>query len=240
MHVAAGEGNGPHTCFGNEDYYNGLLSAVAILLSLVHRERTGRGRVVETPQLHSSVLATSEHFVHDGRVVPGFGVLDHEQMGWSEGFRAYQCLEGWLAVACATDAELAALRATVLGPDDTEVEYALFGRSATEWVEVLRAAGVPCEVIREDAFLKPFLLDDANVAAGLSVEYEHPVHGRARVIGEIVHLHRTSSRPRRRSPLLGEDSVGVLLELGLDPAVVDDLVGRGVVVVTPVPAPVGG
>src|SRR5829696_8628343 len=48
---ASGEGNPPMQTFGNEDYYNGQLNAIGMLLALVHKARTGEGQHVECAQL---------------------------------------------------------------------------------------------------------------------------------------------------------------------------------------------
>jgi crotonobetainyl-CoA:carnitine CoA-transferase CaiB-like acyl-CoA transferase len=229
MHIAAGPGNVPHTCFGNEDYYNGLLSAVAQLLALVHRERTGEGQTVETPQLHSSILVTSEHVVVDGIVRSMLPVLDPTQSFWDVGLGLYQCLEGWICVACRTATELASFGAVVGALVSDAVVDEMYGRTATEWSDVLRAAGVPCEVVREDAWLRPFLCDEGALDAGLAVEIEHPIHGRARVIGELFHLQAHPARARRRAPMLGEQTVELLAELGVPVGSVDALADRGVV-----------
>jgi crotonobetainyl-CoA:carnitine CoA-transferase CaiB-like acyl-CoA transferase len=222
MHLSAGEGNGPHTGFGNEDYYNGLLSATSILLALVHRERTGRAQYVESPQLHSSVLVTSEWYRRDGELCSTLPTLDHDQTGWGPFYRLYQCLEGWLCVAAVRDAEADALLATVL-PDGVDREApdvaerltdALFGDTAAAWTERLRSAGVPCEVVREDSWLRAVLHDDRFVAAGRVNEIEHPLHGRARVIGQLFHLDSHPGIRRGRSPLLGEHTDELLVELG--------------------------
>jgi crotonobetainyl-CoA:carnitine CoA-transferase CaiB-like acyl-CoA transferase len=243
-HIAAGEGNEPHSSFGNEDYYNGLLSATALLLALVHRERTGRGQYVESPQVHSSVITTSEWFLRDGVPVSALPVLDHEQMGWGPTWRVYQCLSGWLAVACASEAQTAALRSATGVPPSADADPealaaaltdAFFGAPAADWIGRLRGKGVPCEVVREDAWLAEFLLDDDNVKAGRSLEIEHPLHGRARAIGALVHLRDRPVPAGGRSPLLGEHSADVVRELGFGESEVAQLLADGTLRMTPVP-----
>ena len=115
--IGAGVGNRPHATFGNEDYYNGLLGACACLLAVVHRERTGEGQDVESPQLHSSVFTTSEYYKAGGEyrsVIPRVG---RGLYGWSTGYRLYQCLDDWLCVTCTEDEQVAALARAVLPPD---------------------------------------------------------------------------------------------------------------------------
>lgn len=237
MHLAAGDGNEPHGSFGNEDYYAGLLSATGILLALVHRERTAIGQYVETPQLHASTFATSEHYLIGDEIQSSLPALDSTQSGYRAGYRVYQCLIGWLCVACQNDEQAAAFADAVLGGDPGAVSddelvarftNELYGRTADDWKALLAKAGVPCEVVREDAFLHEYLLDDRNIETGRAVELDHPLHGRVRVIGELVHLRNRPWTGRRRAPLLGEHTTEVLSELGLTAGEIAELIANGV------------
>jgi crotonobetainyl-CoA:carnitine CoA-transferase CaiB-like acyl-CoA transferase len=239
MQLAAGPGNEPHVCFGNEDYYNGLLSAAGIILGLVHRERTGTGQSIETPQLHSSVLVTSEWYKRHGELRSTLPTLDHEQTGWGPFYRVYQCLEGWLCVACGSDDQADDLVRQVLGEDASaavaeepigeRLAYEFYGQPAPEWETQLRAAGVPCEVVLEESWLHEFLGDDANLATGRAQEIDHPTHGRARTIGQIFRLASLPVLARPRSPMLGEHSREVLHEIGFDDERVEGLIQHGTV-----------
>jgi crotonobetainyl-CoA:carnitine CoA-transferase CaiB-like acyl-CoA transferase len=111
---AAGRGNPPMACFGNEDYYNGQLNAIGQLLAIVHRQRTGRGQYVECPQLSSAVFVTSHWYKHGDERRSVLPRLDHEQNGWGPYQRLYQCLEGWLCVFCDDAAQRTAFRLAVL------------------------------------------------------------------------------------------------------------------------------
>ena len=248
--VAAGTGNRPRPTFGNEDYYNGLLGACACLLGVIHHERTGEGQMVECPQLHSSVFTTSELYKRDGRYESVLPTLDHGQYGWSAGYRIYQCLDAWICVTCVTDAQFVALveavvpdeqRATldaddvsatadVTGPAALLLEYHLVERFVGEWTELLEAAGVPVEAVRDeswmnrDAFLDPEMLADGHVYA-----FDHPVHGGIRIVGDLVRMDRQAPARKGRAPLHGEHTREVLAELGYADAEVDTLVDGGVV-----------
>jgi crotonobetainyl-CoA:carnitine CoA-transferase CaiB-like acyl-CoA transferase len=239
LHLSAGPGNEPHAGFGNEDYYNGLLSATSILLGLIHRDRTGEGQYVESPQLHSSVLVTSEWFGRGGELQSSLPQLDSDQTGWGPYYRVYQCLDGWICVACVRDEQVDAMLQEVLPGGEVDpsahadvavqLSYEMFGATAADWAARLRAAGVPCEVVREESWLRSVLLDDAMVERGRVNEIEHPLHGRARVIGQLFRLDRHPGVRRGRSPLLGEHTEQILTELGFDDAERDSLVVGGVV-----------
>lgn len=216
---AAGEGNVPTLTFGNEDYYNGQLNAIGVLLALVARERTGNGQDVECAQLSSSVFVTSHWYRRDGERITITGTLDAEQWGWSETQRIYQCLTGYVCVMCSTPTERAALRRTVLGAqagldtgEDTLV-YEFFGRNAEEWATDLAAAGVPAAVVNEAPWIQEYLSDAGVQAAGRATRFEHHRHGQVSVIGQIVRLASCPPREPVRAPLLGEHTDEILEEL---------------------------
>jgi len=230
---AAGEGNSPVACFGNEDYYNGQLNAIGTLLALVHRERTGLGQLVECSQLSSAVFVTSHWYLVDGQRHSSLPTLDHEQYGWSPYQRLYQCLEGWLCVFCSNEAERAALRRTVLHDTETDPDaetfgYELFARSAGDWVQALRAAGVPCTVARETSWLFDFLTDKSSIAKGWATPTDHPDHGPVSVIGGFVRLKSAPPPPPTRAPRMGEHSLEILQEVGLGDSASAALVAGGV------------
>jgi crotonobetainyl-CoA:carnitine CoA-transferase CaiB-like acyl-CoA transferase len=232
---AAGEGNTPVQTFGNEDYYNGQLNAIGTLLALVHRERTGEGQHVECSQLSSSVFVTSHWYLVDGVARSVLPRLDAGQWGWAPDQRVYQCLEGHLCVFCVDDDQRAALGRVVLGAtasaalDAERVSDTLYDRTATAWCELLLAAGVPCAVVAEESWLDGFVRDDAALATGRAVRFEHPDLGEAAVIGRIVQLASMAPREPVRAPRLGEHGREVLAELGFGPEQVDALLASGAV-----------
>jgi len=232
---AAGEGNPPMQTFGNEDYYNGQLNAIGILLALVHKARSGEGQYVECAQLNSSVFVTSYWYRAGGERRSLLPRLDHDQYGWTPYTRIYQCLEGYVCVFCTDTAQEAAVRRVVLGgerdasqDDGDELAYEFYGRTAAAWVDALRRERVPCAVVAERSWLLGFLVDDRVIAAGRAARFDHPLHGPVSAIGRIVQLDSFTPLEPVRAPLLGEHSREVLDELGFG-GVADNLVAAGTV-----------
>jgi crotonobetainyl-CoA:carnitine CoA-transferase CaiB-like acyl-CoA transferase len=233
---ASGEGNPPMQTFGNEDYYNGQLNAVGMLLALVHKARTGEGQYVECAQLSSSVFVTSHWYRVDGQRRSSLPHLDHDQYGWSPYARIYQCLEGYACVYCTSEEQQAALRRVILGDETAAVDdsgdqllYEFYGRPAAAWVEALRAAGVPCTEVAERSWLLDYLVDDDVVAAGRATRFDHPEHGPVSAIGRIVQLESYPALEPVRAPALGEHSREILAELGVTDDEVAALVAAGLV-----------
>ncbi len=248
--IGAGVGNRPHGTFGNEDYYNGLVGGSAVLLGLIHRERTGRSQVVEGPQLHSSVLTTSEYFKRAGEYHSVIPRLDGELLGWSAGYRIYQCLDEWICVTCVLDDQVRALAATVLpadelarlpdgairsdapvaGPLGSALAYRFTERLAAEWHDVLAESGVPSELVAETSWLADGLFHDPEMRQSMrTAHHEHPVHGPIAVVAHVVHTEVHGRPDRSRAPMLGEHTRDVLAELGLDASEIDRLDSAGAV-----------
>ena len=246
--IGAGVGNRPHATFGNEDYYNGLLGACACLLAVVHRERTGEGQDVESPQLHSSLFTTSEYYKAGGdyrAVIPRVGAGLY---GWSTGYRLYQCLDDWICVTCTEDQQVAALARAVLPPDvlsalgadelradvpETSalselLEFHFVERMVAEWAGVLADDGVPVEPVRQGSWLAEASFHDAEMlASGRAIEVRHPERGRVRMLGDLVHPVRQPTGRKGRAHLLGEHTADVLAAAGSTPAAIEQLARDG-------------
>jgi crotonobetainyl-CoA:carnitine CoA-transferase CaiB-like acyl-CoA transferase len=235
LYLGAGRGNPPiKRVMGNEDYYNGFLGAVAVLMALEHRAKTGEGQYIESPQLHSSLFAATEQCLDGaGRPVEAFA-LDPAQMGYGPLYRLYRTAgDGWLCLACVGDRHRVELR-TALGVDDLPADdEALAGlleeRFAQLTVEeaftLLDGHGVPCEIAVPDPAMPDFLWDEWAVETGRVFEQHHPVWGWIREFGLSVHLSDTPGLNKGPSPLLGQHTREILAELGYDAGRIDELVG---------------
>ncbi len=145
----AGRFNPPMPPAANEDPGNGLLGAIAILLGLLHRDRTGVGQAIENPQLN----ATMGHMAHvvrtPGGEVIGAGLLDPLQTGVGAFERLYQTSDGWVCVVAYRDEERDALLKRLgverVGDDDRQGDRlagAIAARRTSEVIAELRAADV--------------------------------------------------------------------------------------------------
>jgi crotonobetainyl-CoA:carnitine CoA-transferase CaiB-like acyl-CoA transferase len=227
QHEVAGKGNAPHGAFGNEDYFNGLLNASAILLALLHRSRTGASQYVECPQLHSSLLVMSHWYLLGGVPASTMPELDADQYGWTPEHRIYQCLDGWIAVA-AEQAESKRKLFEIVGADGDSsappadataradaLTYEFFGRTVDDWVARIAGAGIPCAAVEESdwfmRFLKDSPLEDGRVLA-VTTSAGH----RVRIPGDLVHFDGEAwRRERPAAPDLGADTASVLAQLGV-------------------------
>jgi crotonobetainyl-CoA:carnitine CoA-transferase CaiB-like acyl-CoA transferase len=99
-------------------------------------------------------------------------------------------------------------------------------RDSASWLDALERAEVPAGPIRDvvEAFTSP----EAS-ALGMTVDLEHPAWGVVRQVGVPFALSSTPATIRTPPPLLGQDTDGILAELGLDAAEILRLRGIGVV-----------
>lgn len=241
LYEGGGEGNAPtEGVFGNEDYNNGFLGAVAVLMGIEARYRTGKGQYLECPQLHSSLFTTAEHFLDaDRKVVYGFR-LDHEQMGFNALDRIYPASDKrFVCISCRDDQRFAGLAAALGQPElvddprfadpvarsrhDAELRAMLetwfAGQTADAAKAALDAAGAPAEIVREQgqtAWVDEVLLADWAEQSGRVIEHFNARFGHIRELAFFTELGRRYGGRKRSAPQLGEHSEEILHEIGYD------------------------
>jgi crotonobetainyl-CoA:carnitine CoA-transferase CaiB-like acyl-CoA transferase len=216
----AGRYNPPMPPAANEDPGNGLLGAVAALLALLHRQRTGEGQYVENPQLN----ATMGHMAHvvrrlDGDVI-GAGRLDPLQMGTGPFERLYEAADGMVCLVAYDESDRdAAVR--VLGTerfvdDDRQADAiadAIRDQPAADVVAALVAEGVAAaQPAGRNAH--QFLNDPEQRRLGRVAELPHPVKGNVRELHALVRVSDAVQVPHRLAPELGAHTDEILSELG--------------------------
>jgi crotonobetainyl-CoA:carnitine CoA-transferase CaiB-like acyl-CoA transferase len=157
--------------------------------------------------------------------------IDGMQLGFSATHRLYECEQGWLCLVLATEDDWRRF-AVAVGLDAEErfddeklaqrLEQMFRERPATEWFELLDAAGVPCEVCDPNFALQ--LHDDPEmVDRGWVVSYRHPFVGKLDQIGVPYDFSETAARVQGPPLVVGQHSRDILRELGYSPAQIDEL-----------------
>jgi crotonobetainyl-CoA:carnitine CoA-transferase CaiB-like acyl-CoA transferase len=245
----SGKYNPPMFPIGEEDAGNGLTGAASILMALIHRQRTGEGQYLESPQLNAA-MAHMAHIVRadDGSVL-GAGALDPLQLGTAALNRLYRTLDGWICLTAPQDDALARLgkvldidllqrfeestRASARSQDDDDLladvlADAFDSRRTADALRDLRDAGIACMEPRLANQL-PFLRDPENQKTGRVVEYHHAIKGVVREVGRLIRSDHASFQPHRPVPLKGEHTDEILELLGYDGASIAELRDRRVV-----------
>ena len=90
--------------YGQCDAVNAMHSLLGVLQALYHRDRTGEGQMVETCIVNGGMTINSDLYLRaDGPAERA--VLDVDQRGLGDWYRLYETADGWITVACVTEAE---------------------------------------------------------------------------------------------------------------------------------------
>jgi succinate--hydroxymethylglutarate CoA-transferase len=230
-----GEPDGQPTKYGVAivDVCTGMLASNAILAALNARGRTGKGQKVELSLYETSLIMlinVASNYLVAGRDGGRFG-NGHPSI---VPYTTYQAADAMMALAIgnerqfaraaevlghpewATDERFASNRARVENRDliDGLINAALARDKAENWLNKLKAVGVPCGRINSVAEA----LDDPQTAARRMIEtIEHPSIGSCRMLGIPFKFSDTACSVRRPPPLLGEHNDEILSgELGYD------------------------
>jgi len=214
------------------DIVSGMFAAYGVAVALLARHRTGRGQFVDVGMLDAvAALLTYQagiYFATD-KAPSRMGNRHPTIMP----YETLEAADGDLVVAVGNEqlwrkfCEVIAANDLVDDPrfaTNTDrvqahdvlrpllVERLRAGR-ATEWIERLTAAGIPCGRVRDLAqvFADPQIVERAMVIA-----LEHPIAGTIRALGVPVKLADTPGAIRQPPPMLGQHTNPVLRDLGIE------------------------
>lgn len=225
----------------------GLSLAAAVCAALVHRERTGRGQLVEVPMLETIAAFNAIEMLGGHAFVPPIGPVGYKRMKERKPVRTK---DGWLtmlpysgdnwcaffeAVGHPECIEEFSVRDPVLRARHIDKIYRKMGeialtRTTAEWEELLLRIDVP-----HTAFAKlTEVADQPHLkAVGLFVDLEHPTEGRIRQARPATRFSDSPAGIHRLPPRLGEDTEAVLKEAGYSDGDIAALVESKVVSVLP-------
>jgi len=232
------------------DLVTGLQGAVAVLAALAGRERPGspadrRGQRIDVSILESTlaVLANQAQNAFASGVAPTRRGNAHPNI---VPYETFSTADGEIALAVgserqwvrlceaiglpelATDPRFATNAARVAARSELRAILAerLVGEPTAAWLERLETAEVPCGPIND---IVAALASEQAQARAMVAEVVHPRLGPIRQLGIPFKLAATPASIRTAPPLLGEDTDGILAELGYVPAEVARLHRDGVV-----------
>ncbi|HEX7035089.1 MAG TPA: CoA transferase [Pseudomonadales bacterium] len=236
------------------DHTGAYYMAIAVLLALIHRERTGEGQWVDLActeaalGLHGPAILD---WTVNGRPMRRDEPLCSNRSEWPPmaPHGIYPCAgeDQWVAIACRDDADWQALGRVIDEPWCGESAWkTAAGRLADqdrldacvgEWTaardkfriaEALQQAGVPAAPVQTPE--ERIEHDPSTAAFGLWPTVTHTQMGRVRVDGLPVHFSETDWRIERGAPCLGEHTDEVLGRvLGYDADEIAKLREEGVI-----------
>lgn len=227
------------------DQMTGTHAIIGIMAAILERQKSGKGGTVEA-SLFETALALQRYNLQSywqlGVQPPKCG-SSHESLC---PYQAFEAADGPIMIGVANDnlwrkfCKIAGLEHIVDDPRFRTnanrvanrpetialVQEAVGQRSVAEWYEQLSAASVPCSPINT---LGQLLDHPHTQQSDVIVEYEHPVAGPTRSVGQPYLLNgerRTAGTP---PPTHGQHTHEVLREIGLDDAAIERLTAAKVI-----------
>lgn len=215
----------------------------AVLAALFHRERTGRGQEIEVPMYETMVSYVMAEHLWGSTFEPPIGGPGYVRL-MSEHRKPYPTKDGYIAILPYLDAHwetfcklagreelledprFKSLSDRVANIDDTyqETGKTMLNKTTKEWMDIFGKTSVPTIIVNslED------LIDDEHLnAVGFWKTIEHPTEGTLRTPSFPISFSDSPADIRRHAPLLGEHTVEILSEAGLDQAAIDAMIESG-------------
>ncbi len=225
-----------------------MLGAFGASLALFHKLRTGQGQLVETSLLRSAITLQSGTFIkYRGMKRKYLGKPDIK--GLSALNRLYQGIDGgWLYIYCCKDEHwknlCKVLGLTALTTDlrlatagarkkhDKELtailEETFYTTPSNVWALLLALQGVPA--VQGQGIVELLQNDPHCKATGVYEVQQHPQWGKVQLQGINAEFSETPGKVQRPAPMLGEQTIEVLLEIGYTKAQIDDFIAKKLVV----------
>jgi formyl-CoA transferase len=227
------------------DLCSGILLAQGILVALLEREVTGRGKWVHTSLLEAMLSMLdfqASRWLMSGEVPPQAG--NNHPTGIPTG--VFETKDGHINIAAAGD-EIYERLCTAIGRPDlkTDPRFATSRARSTnrdlimevlmpvtrqktsaEWITILNEAGVPCGPIYriDESFADPQVQH-----LRMAQPVRSPALGDLTILGHPVSHGETRLPIRTSAPELGQDNEEILTGLGYDRDQIADLAKRGII-----------
>ena len=225
------------------DKLTGITAAQAVTAALVARGRTGQGQHVRLSML-DAVVAFMWSSDMGGQTFVGKEVSSARAATVID--LIYETKSDYISISVMSDEQWRGLCGAVGHPEWLEDERfktaagrdryandrleltqsALLDKNASQWLEILDSAGVPCAPVLK----RHEMINHPQVeASGIVVETEHPHAGRLRQARNAARFEVTATEIRHGAPLLGEHTRAIMSELGFSGAEIDGLIAEGVI-----------
>ncbi|MCP4425242.1 MAG: CoA transferase [Chloroflexi bacterium] len=227
------------------DITAGLFTTIGVLTAVIHREKSGKGQMVDVAMLDSQVAILENaiaRYAATGKSPEPIGNRHPSIIP----FETFVTADGTIMIAAGNDALWRKLCAALGQPDLAgDSRFAtnplraqnydelrpilagiLAGKETAVWLEILEAAGVPNGPINNIAQV---MADPQVQAREMILAVEHPVAGDTELPGIPIKLSETPGSIRTPAPLLSQHTTAILSDwLGYDQEKIADLQKKGV------------
>ncbi|WP_326914727.1 CaiB/BaiF CoA-transferase family protein [Sphingopyxis chilensis] len=213
------------------DISTASVSALTICLALFHRLRTGEGqRSWDTLLGTATYLQSAEIIRFEGRAPAATGGADYR--GSCPHNRMYRASDGWIRIAAPPGdgaARIAAAlglseQALIEGDAAAAIGGAVAGLERGAAARLFNAAGVPAAAVRK---VTEVLRDPRLGEAGFAHVYPSDAGGYISTPGRMASFSRTEMRSVLKPPGIGEHSVRILEDAGVEPDAIAHLLATG-------------
>jgi len=226
------------------DKTTALFVVQAILAALYHKERTGQGQEIEVPMFESLTSYVMVEHLWGQTFEPPIGKAGYVRL-MAEHRKPYRTKDGlYLAVLPYWDAHWSKFCELSGNPElakdprfidmatrlkNINESYAATGkiiatRTRQEWLDLLGDTNVPMMVVNG---LDDLVHDPHLVASGFWQEADHPDEGRIRMSSPPMNFSETPASIRCLAPRLGQHSVEILREAGLQDDLIEQMIAAG-------------
>jgi len=215
----------------------------AVTSALYHREKTGEGQAIEVPMFETMVYYVMAEHLWGLTFEPPLGTAGYKRL-MSYHRKPYKTKDGYIAILpymdnhwrlfcelsgrddLLEDERFTTLSDRVGNIDDTYQETAITMATKTtaEWIEIFGDTSVPTIVVNT---LEELTTDPHLNAVNFWQIVDHPTEGKLRMASFPVNFSESPATLRGLPPHLGEDSVAILLEAGLDQQQIDEMLETG-------------
>jgi crotonobetainyl-CoA:carnitine CoA-transferase CaiB-like acyl-CoA transferase len=223
------------------DYTACMLAAIAILIALRARDKTGKGQYIDISMAHGALWLlipfTSEYFMTGKAPERG----RHFLTGYYPFYNIYETSDGkYISIGCLEEHFWRNL-CKALGREDLaglqwdeekreevmkQLQEIFKTKTRDEWFKLLRDADVPIAPVYS---LDEVFNDPQIQYRKVIEEVEHPEIGKVRVLRIPVEFSETPSRIRGPAPMLGQHTKEILKELGYSDREIEEFEKEGIV-----------
>ncbi len=223
------------------DFTSGMVLVQGILMALYHRERTGLGQRIDVCLLDVLVALQQQEVTQ--------WLLRQKEVNWVKQnlIGIFQTRDGAVTLVGVFRPNPLGDICRALGLEDYSAwpqysDPASWGPNRSDIFKLLApgfAKFTTAECLErldgEDVLCAPVLtLDEALThpqieANGLMVEFDHPVHGKVRTVGNPLKMSSVARIATRSAPTLGQHNEEVLAELGYAPSDIARLRSEGII-----------
>ncbi|HUZ11711.1 MAG TPA: CaiB/BaiF CoA-transferase family protein [Caulobacteraceae bacterium] len=246
MSITGEAGRGPMRAgIAVSDVTAGTLLALAIMMALYQRQRTGEGRYVHTSLLESQVFLLdfqAARWLMAGEVAGQSG-NDHPTLA---PMGVFPTADGQVNIAASAPAQFARFCKAAGRADwatdprwssgrrrtanraalNAAIAEATALRPSAWWIETLNGAGVPCGPILA---IDEVFADPQVAHLGLAQGVDHPRLGPTRMVASPLNLAGLDKQIRSVAPLTPEHTDAVLAELGYEAAEIEAMRRAGAI-----------